>query len=76
MELGRDKVDFGKGFYLTSLKEQAEKWAKTIAIRKGPGFIPVVNVLCYKAVNHQICIRNQQIIDKYLQFIESYTLDK
>jgi hypothetical protein len=63
---------FGKGFYLTSLKEQAE----TIAIRKGPDFIPVVNVLCYKAVNHQICIRNQQIIDKYLQFIESYTLDK
>lgn len=22
---GRDKVDFGKGFYLTSIQEQAEK---------------------------------------------------
>ena len=147
---GRDKVDFGKGFYLTSIKKQAEKWAQTIAIRKGPDFLPVVNVyrfdynamsnsgvrfkifpeynldwlnyvvdcrhggllqlnydfveggiandnvidtvedfengritaeqalgqLCYKTVNHQICIRNQQIIDKYLQFVESYTLDK
>lgn len=147
---GRDKVDFGKGFYLTSIQEQAEKWAKTIAIRKGPNFLPVVNVyrfdyeamntsgvrvkvfpeynlewlnyvvdcrrggllqqnydfveggiandnvidtvedfesgritaeqalgqLCYKAVNQQICIRNQQIIDKNLQFVESYTLDK
>ena len=26
--------------------------------------------LVYKQVNHQICIRNQQIIDKYLQFGE------
>ena len=41
---GRDKVDFGKGFYLTSIKKQAEKWAQTIAIRKGPDFLPVVNV--------------------------------
>lgn len=50
---GRDKVDFGKGFYLTSIQEQAEKWAKTIAIRKGPNFLPVVNVyrFDYEAMN-------------------------
>lgn len=23
----RDNVDFGKGFYITSIKEQAAKWA-------------------------------------------------
>jgi hypothetical protein len=25
---GRSNLDFGKGFYVTSLKEQSEKWAK------------------------------------------------
>lgn len=143
VELGRDKVDFGRGFYLTSLREQAEKWARVVAIRKGPSYQPAVssyvldygavaeagfvlkvfekynlewldyvvdcrkggkmqdrydlveggvandNVidtvedyengritaeqalgqLQYKAVNHQICIRNQKIIDKYLTYL-------
>ncbi len=32
--------------------------------------------LVYKQVNHQICIRNQQIIDKYLQFVSSYQIQK
>ena len=31
--LGRAKVDFGQGFYLTKLRGQAESWAKTIARR-------------------------------------------
>lgn len=30
--------------------------------------------LIYKKVNHQICIRNQKIIDKYLTFVSSYQL--
>lgn len=33
--LGRKKVDFGQGFYLTNLHEQAKSWAETIAERKG-----------------------------------------
>lgn len=31
----RDKRDFGKGFYLTTLKSQAEDWANTISQRYG-----------------------------------------
>lgn len=143
---GRTKVDFGRGFYLTALETQAQRWAKIITIRKGPMFQPVVSVfelnegvfalsdfcfkrfekynldwlnyvvdcrrdgnlqlsydlveggvandnvidtvedyengritaeqalgqLMYKEVNHQICIRNQQIIDQYLTFVSSY----
>lgn len=41
---GRAKVDFGQGFYLTSVQTQAEKWARIIAFRKGPAFCPIVNV--------------------------------
>lgn len=41
--LGRKKVDFGQGFYLTSLLTQAKSWAETIAERKGRNTHPVVS---------------------------------
>lgn len=31
--------------------------------------------LRYKKVNHQICILNQSVIDKYLKYVESQTLN-
>lgn len=148
VKLGRKKVDFGQGFYLTKLRKQAESWAKTIAERKGRNAKPIVssysfdydaaksdgynikifesynlewleyvvdcrkggvkqqqydiveggvandNVidtvedyengiitaeqalgqLRYKEVNHQICIMNQGIVDKYLSFTLSEIL--
>ena len=146
VKLGRKKVDFGQGFYLTRLRQQAESWAYTIAERKGRNAKPVVSTftfdfesvksagyrikvfesyniewlgyvvdcrrggnkqcqydiveggvandnvidtvedyengiitaeqalgqLRYKKVNHQICILNQEIVDKYL----TYTLSE
>ena len=143
--LGRKKVDFGQGFYLTNLPDQAKAWAATIAERKGRRVKPIVSAytldytsvknagfrvkvfdaynlewldyvidcrrggelqkqydiveggvandnvidtvedyenniitaeqalgqLRYKKVNHQICILNQEIIDKYLIFKNS-----
>lgn len=146
--LGRKKVDFGQGFYLTKLIEQAQSWASAISERKGRNVRPIVssydfdttsvetdgyrvkvfetyniewldyvvdcrrggemqkqydmveggvandNVidtvedyengiitaeqalgqLIYKKVNHQICILNQEIIDKYLTFVASEEL--
>jgi hypothetical protein len=32
--LGRPNLDFGQGFYVTDLREQAERWATRIATRK------------------------------------------
>lgn len=143
---GRGNVDFGQGFYLTSIQTQAERWAKVVTIRKGPSYQPTVSVyeidmdglahagfsvksfedydmewleyvvdcrkggemqhnydlveggmandnvidtvedfetgritaeqalgqLLYKNVNHQLCVRSQQIIDEYLHFVSSY----
>ena len=43
VKLGRKKVDFGQGFYLTNLRKQAESWAKTIAERKGRNTQPAVS---------------------------------
>lgn len=42
-KVGRKKVDFGQGFYLTSLREQAESWARTIASRTR-NHKPVLNI--------------------------------
>ena len=32
--LGRPNLDFGQGFYVSDLREQAERWATRIAIRR------------------------------------------
>ncbi|MDE6749313.1 MAG: DUF3990 domain-containing protein [Lachnospiraceae bacterium] len=146
--LGRKKVDFGQGFYLTKLAPQARSWAETITSRRGRHVKPVVSAynfdydsviregfrilsfnvynlewleyvidcrhdgdmqkgydiveggvandnvidtvedyensiitaqqalgqLIYKKVNHQICIRNQEIIDRFLKFISIETI--
>ena len=38
----RDRLDFGRGFYLTSVKKQVELWARRKAMRAGGR--PLVNV--------------------------------
>ena len=149
VKLGRKKVDFGQGFYLTKLRKQAESWAVTIAERKGRNARPTLSIysfdfdavkaggyniktfetyniewleyvvdcrrggvlqqqfdmveggvandnvidtvedyengiitaeqalgqLKYKEVNHQICILNQDIVDKYLSFVSAEELN-
>ena len=52
VKLGRKKVDFGQGFYLTKLRQQAESWAETIAERKGRNVDPTISTysLDYDAV--------------------------
>lgn len=39
---GRPRLDFGKGFYVTGLKEQAVRWAQTLADKRGSQ--PFLNV--------------------------------
>lgn len=142
---GRRRVDFGQGFYLTSIRQQAESWAKSVAFRHakptavlgryafdevaarellGPRYrifsaydsdwlayvvdcrkggsmaedfdvveggvandnvIDTVELyeqgditaeqalgqLAFKKVNHQICIRSQEIVDSCLEFLGS-----
>lgn len=39
---GRKKVDFGRGFYLTGLRDQAVSWARIVA-RRYPNAVAVLN---------------------------------
>ena len=42
--LGRRNLDFGLGFYLTSLRPQAERWAQLVTERKTRNGIPHLNI--------------------------------
>jgi len=52
VKFGRERVDFGQGFYLTNLVNQAKAWAITIAERKGKNATPTVSTysLDYEAI--------------------------
>lgn len=41
--IGRANLDFGKGFYTTRLKDQAQKWAGLVASRKSPNAVGIVS---------------------------------
>ena len=41
---GRSHLDFGRGFYLTSLRRQAERWARLVTERRTRDGVPVLNV--------------------------------
>lgn len=45
--VGRQNLDFGRGFYLTNIKEQAEAWATVVAGRKGRKASPVVSTYIF-----------------------------
>jgi hypothetical protein len=46
LNLGRKQVDFGIGFYTTTLREQAEKWALNVTCNSAK--MPIVNVYDFK----------------------------
>lgn len=42
VNLGRSNLDFGRGFYVTDIKSQAERWAERVALLRRQE--PVLNV--------------------------------
>ena len=118
-KVGRADLDFGRGFYLTSLRSQAEQWAARVQLLRASttAWINVYEFdmdaaikagfkllrfdaydqhwlnfivasrngkqpwkdydgqLVYAQPNHQICLLNQQLIDTYLHFDNSFPLD-
>lgn len=68
VKVGRKNVDFGQGFYLTRLEEQASAWAEIIASRRSRTVAPVVSVYTFD--------RDKAIADgvRFLIF-ETYNLE-
>ena len=107
----REALDFGKGFYVTVLHEQAVRYAERFKLRGRKAaanrkLMPVEHFdaveggvandrifrtvelyfaeeiskqdalkrLKYEKPNHQICLLNQRLIDKYLTYIRTEEL--
>lgn len=45
--VGRRNLDFGRGFYTTRLKSQAQKWATLVASRKKRNSLSIVSIFEY-----------------------------
>jgi len=66
--IGRRNLDFGRGFYVTRFKEQAQKWAILVANRKSVNHKGVVNI--YQLMDFQ------QIVQKYIfKIFETYDIE-
>ncbi len=50
VDVGRSDLDFGQGFYTTDLKDQAEKWAKTLQSRKRSAKVAYINVYYFDTI--------------------------
>ncbi len=68
VNLGREGVDFGRGFYLTRLEDQASSWARTVAERRKHN-TPVLN-----SYEFDIGTAKEQAGSRYKVF-DSYNLE-
>lgn len=67
-KVGRKNLDFGKGFYLTSIRKQASDWANLVAMRKGRNAKGVVSVFHFN--------KTKAMEDGYLfKIFDSYNIE-
>jgi hypothetical protein len=75
--VSRDNLDFGRGFYLTDLKEQGIRWAKTVAGRRKEA--PILNVYALEReaiLREARCKVFSNYDSEWLQFISANRLGK
>ena len=75
VSFGRDNLDFGKGFYTTSMQSQAEKWVQRFISLGKKSIIDkstVLQRLKFEKTNNQICFINQEVVDNHLHFESIY----
>ena len=73
--VGRRKVDFGQGFYMTRMRKQAELWAKAVAGRQ-PGTTAILNIYQFDDVKSmQLAAERYKKFGQYdLEWLE-YVID-
>ncbi|MBR4491648.1 MAG: DUF3990 domain-containing protein [Bacteroidales bacterium] len=83
VSVGRNNLDFGQGFYVTEIKEQAISWARRPSNEGKPQVLNVYELdingilahnykrLKHEHPNNQICILRQEIIDQFLHFSDA-----
>lgn len=64
-------LDFGGGFYLTTNKEQAQKWASRVAMRNGSdiGYVSCFEFELEKAEKDLVILRFDGATQEWLEFV-------
>lgn len=65
----RPNLDFGRGFYLTDIREQAEKWACRAANRDKQQWLNIYSLDIDKVRTNYNCLRFSSYDDGWLNFI-------
>ena len=68
---GRSDLDFGQGFYVTVLREQAEQWARTVAMRvpRADAILNIYELDIDYVYNHFHCLIFKAYDRAWLDFI-------
>lgn len=64
-KIGRNNLDFGKGFYVTNIRKQADAWATVVAGRKGRNVKPIVSVFHFDKEQAQADGIRFKVFDAY-----------
>lgn len=71
--VGRRELDFGPGFYVTNLREQAERWARRVCIIRAAD-TPTLSIYEFdesQLPSNSKCLRFEQYDQAWLDFIVS-----
>ena len=69
ISFSRRNLDFGKGFYVTPIKEQAISWSRRFKDRHGSGFVSAYEVDVFKLNKNAIILTFDTYSDEWLDFI-------
>jgi hypothetical protein len=69
ISFSRDYIDFGKGFYTTPIKEQAEKWSERFKNNKGAGVVSQYEVNEFDLKKNASVLEFETYSDEWLDFI-------
>lgn len=72
--VGRRELDFGPGFYVTNIREQAERWARRVCVIRAAE--QAIGQLRFAKPTYQMCISNQVVVDRCLRFVATETVRK
>jgi len=72
ISFSRDNVDFGKGFYTTPIKEQAENWVGRFKKKHGQSVISVYEIDEPELRNNAKVLEFKEYSDEWLEFIVAY----
>lgn len=70
VSLGRTNLDFGQGFYLTDIQEQADRWANRVAaLRKSKAITNVYSFNFQKVKDRYKYLKFEEYDESWLDFI-------